>query len=482
MENIELLVKRLCKEKECEWLEFKHNNPEPEMIAKDVCALANGASLCEKDCSYMIWGVDDISHEIAGTTFNPYSYRKGNEEFLNWLQRMLSDNADYKFDSVEIDAKPVVVLTIRKALDKPVMCCKKEYVRVGSSTKELNDVPAVKVQLWEKLRFAKFETLVLKTDLGDNEVIKLLDSQLYFELQNMHIPTSNEGILHYFEEDGLVKIQANGLYSITNLGAILLARHLEDFPSLERKAVRIVRYKGNGKTEILKQFASNKGYSVDFERILDYLQAILPSQEVIGSDGLRNVVSDYPLIALREILANAIIHQDFSIPGCGIAVEVFDNRIEIVNPGIPLIDLERIIDNPPRSRNEMLSSMMRRFKMCEELGTGWDKICDSCEKLFLPAPKIEIVGNSTKVTLFSFRNFKELSSEERLRICYQHTCLQYVKGERMTNQSLRNRLQIEEKNKAIASRLISDALSKKLIKPYDENTAPRYMQYIPHWA
>ena len=167
---------------------------------------------------------------------------------------------------------------------------------------------------------------------------------------------------------------------------------------------------------------------------------------------------------------------------CGIVVEVFDNRIEIVNPGIPLIELERIIDNPPRSRNEMLSSMMRRFKMCEELGTGWDKICDSCEKQFLPAPKIEIVGNSTKVTLFSFRNFKELSSEERLRICYQHTCLQYVKGEKMTNQSLRNRLQIEEKNKAIASRLISDALSKKLIKPYDENTAPRYMQYIPHWA
>jgi len=73
-------------------------------------------------------------------------------------------------------------------------------------------------------------------------------------------------------------------------------------------------------------------------------------------------------------IANSLIHQDLYITGAAPVVEIFDNRIEVTNPGIPLVDVLRIIDNPPKSRNEKLASLMRRLKMCEELGRGWDRM------------------------------------------------------------------------------------------------------------
>ena len=76
----------------------------------------------------------------------------------------------------------------------------------------------------------------------------------------------------------------------------------------------------------------------------------------------------FPIPVIRKAVANALIYQDFYISGAGPLVEMFDNRIEVTNPGIPLVDIKRIVDNPPKSRNEKLASMMRRIKMCEELG------------------------------------------------------------------------------------------------------------------
>lgn len=82
MENLDKLVNELRKlPNELQWVEFKHNNYKPEMIGKDISALANSATLCEKQRAYMIWGVDDTTHEIVGTEFNLQSLKKG---IRNW--------------------------------------------------------------------------------------------------------------------------------------------------------------------------------------------------------------------------------------------------------------------------------------------------------------------------------------------------------------------------------------------------------------
>ena len=231
---------------------------------------------------------------------------------------------------------------------------------------------------------------------------------------------------------------------------------------------------------MLKEDVGNKGYAIGFDGLLKYIEALLPTREVIKG-AVRETISPYPSIALREAIANALIHQDFSITGTGIVIEIFSNRIEITNPGIPLVDIYRIVDNPPKSRNEKLASLMRRLRMCEELGTGWDKIIISCELQQLPTPHIDIYEENTKVTLFAKVDFFDLSPQDKLWACYMHSCIKYIQGEFLTNSSLRIRFGLEEKSSASISRLIKEACENKLIKKLEE-TAPRHTKYIPGWA
>ena len=120
--------------------------------------------------------------------------------------------------------------------------------------------------------------------------------------------------------------------------------------------------------------------------------------------------------------------------------------------------------------------------MCEELGTGWDKIVLSCELLQLPAPKIELYEESTRVTLFSEMPFSSLSAEDKLRACYMHACVLYVQGEQLTNSSLRERFGVPQTSSGSISRLIKEAVNNNLIKPFDPETSNKYKKYVPIWA
>lgn len=482
MENLERLVRELVKlSEETSWLEFKHNNYDPEMIGKDISALANSATLHEKSCAYMIWGVNDKTHEIIGTDHDLQSIKKGNQELENWLRGLLSDNAEFDFKKIEIENKNVGILIIYNAVHVPIKFEGTDYIRIGSYTKKLKDHPTVEAQLWDKIKNIRFEEQWAKSDLELSDALKMLDYGVYFDLTNTIMPSNADAIAHYLLEEKIIVRQDNGLYAITNMGAILFAKKFSEFDKISRKAIRVVQYEGNNRLVMLKENTENKGYAIGFEGLMKYIDALIPTQELIV-EALREKKSAYPMLAIREAVANALIHQDFSIKGTGPVVEIFENRIEITNAGVPLIDVQRIIDNPPKSRNEKLAELMRRLRMCEELGTGWDKIAISCEMLQLPAPKIDLYESNTRVTLFAEVPYTNLSAEERLWACYIHACIKQVQGEQLTNSSLRTRFGLKESASGNVSRLIKDAVDANLIKPLDPETAPRYMKYIPIWA
>ena len=483
MENLDKLVRELTLlPSETEWVEFKHDNYSPDMIGHDISALANGAALHDKDFAYFIWGVNNETHEIVGTTYNLQNLKKGDQELENWLRYLLSDHADFEYGSTVINGKTVGVLKIKAAAKLPVVFQKVEYIRVGSYTKVLRDFPALQARLWSKLQSKTFEELIAKEDLSSDEVLKLLRYEVYFDLLNLPRPVTPENILHYLEEDEIVIRQDNGLYGITNLGAILFAKEIGAFPRVARKALRIVQYAGKSKTERLRENPPEVGgYAVVFEEMIRYIGALTPAREVI-EDGIRKEKTAYPMLAVRELVANALIHQDFSITGTGPTVEIFSNRIEITNPGRPLVSVFRIVDTPPRSRNEKLSALMRRMNICEELGTGWDKVIAACELQQIPAPRMDVYEESTKVTMLSEVQFSDLSIEDRLWGCYLHACIKYLQGDFLTNSSLRNRYGLEDHSSGTVSRIIRDAIKAEYIKPHDENTAPRYMKYVPVWA
>ncbi|MFC7282845.1 ATP-binding protein [Gordonibacter pamelaeae] len=483
MQNIGALIENLRQlSNETEYVEFKKDFAEPEKEAKDICALANAAAFHDASAAYKVWGIEDKTHEVVGTSFNPKACKKGNQELEIWLRQHLSANAHFEFIEHVHQGASVVVLKIWPAYHQPVQYDNVVYIRTGSCTQKLAHGSTRESELWKKIQKEVFEDQLAIEDLSGQEVFELLDINAYFRLSGTTAPESLEAQLHYFLEEGMLERQDNGMLAITNLGAVLFSKSLEAFPTVKRKAVRVMLYSGRGRIDMLKERTFDQGYAVCMEALFDYVMTLVPARETIQG-ALRTTVTAYPAIAVRELVANALIHQDFTVTGAAPLIELFDHRIEFTNPGSPLVEVDRIVNDPPRSRNEKLASLMRRLHMCEEAGSGWDKIISACEHFRMPAPKIEIrEERSMRVSLRQAVPYKNLSPQERLEACYWHACICYAQGDYATNQSLRERFDLKPSNASQISRLIKEAAEGGLIKPVDPNTSPRYMKYEPAWA
>ena len=477
------LLRELCRlPNETEWVEFKHNNADPQMIGEYISALANSAALVRKQSAYLVWGVEDKSHDVVGTTFKPSSARHKQQELESWLLQKTAPKIDFRFyEFVVSDEFPVVILEIQAATHTPVQFDGKEFIRVGSNKKNLNEFKEKERSLWRVFDKTPFEFQAAAENLKVEEVLKLLDYPAYFDLTDQALPEGRDGILSALKAERFITKSNSGFWSISNLGAILFAKKLQDFRHLNRKAVRLILYRGNNRIETIRELEGNKGYALGFEGLIDYIKTLLPSNEEIGK-AFRKEVPMYPELAIRELVANAIIHQDFSLTGTGPMIELFESRMEITNPGLPLVDTDRFVDTPPQSRNEALASFMRRINICEERGTGIDKVVFQTEFYQLPAPVFEVTDKHTRAVLFSYKEFSEMDKEDRVHACYMHCCLKYVNREHMNNTSLRARFNIDAKNSAMMSRIIRDTLKAGLIRPYDSEAGSKAMRYIPSWV
>lgn len=237
----------------------------------------------------------------------------------------------------------------------------------------------------------------------------LLDYPAYFDLLKLPLPVDQPGILARLEDDALLVRNAAGGWDVTNLGAILFAKDLHRFRGLARKAARVVVYEGKGRTGTIREQEGRKGYAAGFQGLIDYLDALLP-------------------------------------------------------------------------RNEVMGSALRRVGICEERGSGIDKVVFQTEVFQLPAPSFETPDGSTRAVLFAHRAFREMDRNDRIRACYLHACLRHVERNPMTNGSLRERFGIEAENSAMVSRIIKETIGAKLIRPYDPDQGKRHAKYVPFWA
>lgn len=482
-EQLNSLLRELCRlTKETEWVEFKRDNDDAPMIGEYISALANSAALLGKQSGYIVWGIADETLEVVGTSFKPSKTKHNQQELESWLLQKTAPKIHFRFYEFEnVAGLPVVILEIQAATHTPVQFDGTEYIRVGSYKKKLRDFAEKERELWRVFDKTPFERQAATENSTSDEVFALLDYPAYFELTKQPLPEGRAGILAALEADQLIRKADNGLWNITNLGAILFAKKLQNFQHLNRKAVRLILYRGNSRVETVRELEGNKGYAVGFERLIDYIKTLLPANEEIGK-AFRKEVPMYPELAIRELVANALIHQDFSITGTGPMIELFDQRMEITNPGIPLVDTQRFLDSPPQSRNESLASFMRRINICEERGTGVDKVVSQTEFYQLPAPIFEVTERHTRAVLFGHKEYARMDKEDRVRACYLHCCLRYVNREHMNNTTLRERFGIEVKNSAMASLVIKDTVKAGLIRPYDPEVGTKAMRYVPHWA
>jgi ATP-dependent DNA helicase RecG len=321
---------------------------------------------------------------------------------------------------------------------------------------------------------------IARAGVSPNGVVEFLDTQSLFELLRLPYPAAREGVLDRLQRERLIVARGQA-FDITNLGAVLFAKRLDDFDHLRRKAPRVVVYDGKTKLRTRREQVGIRGYAVGFQGLVQFIESQTPSNEVI-EQALRREARMYPSIMLREAVANALIHQDFLQAGTSVMFEVFDDRVEVSNPGRPAVKVERFIDEY-RSRNERLADLMRRLGICEEKGSGIDKIVDSAEMYQLPAPEFRVDDLRTTCVLYGHRPFTTMTRDDRIRACYQHSCLRYVMRESTSNQSLRKRFGLADDKAETVSRILRDTVDAGLVKLEETGSdSKRFARYIPFWA
>ena len=470
----------LVKNKETEWIEFKENFHSKEEIGERISALSNSAFLCNMPYGYIVFGVNNETLKVVGTNLHATRKKVGNEELESWLSTRLNPRIDFEIiDDFDYEDKGhVCVFKIPATASQPVSFLHEEYVRVGSTTRKLKDFPQKEAKIWKGGQKA-LEKIIVKEKLTATQVLSLLSFETYFDMMKLPMPSDTLGIMDRLLAEKIVVTDEVG-YSITQLGAMLFAKRLSDFDELRRKLVRVVVYKGRSKVETIREQQFDMGYAIGFENIVTWINSQLPSNEEIGQS-LRSTVTMYPPIAIRELVANMLVHQDFGEKGFPL-VEIYSDRVDISNPGQPIISVERFIDEY-NSRNSSLADLMRRLGICEELGSGLDKAVAAIEMFQLPPMRFQVQETRTTVTLFAFRKYAELDKQERIYACYQHACLMYVTNRKMTNQTLRGRLGIERQNYPMASRIIKDTINAGKVKEEKtENQSKNNKGYIPFWA
>ena len=482
-DNLKELLLWLIKYDENEFIEYKVDDEEPNDIGQYISALSNSAAILNENYGYLVFGVKDKTREIVGTTVSLKNKKKGNEEFENWLTRGLTPNINFEILEFQFEGKQIVIVRIQSAYNEPIKFKHEAYVRIGSLKKKLSYYPEKERLIWGKSNQYGYEEKMALANQTDRDVIKKLDFGKYYDLIDKEMPETHKAKIADFITEGFVK-KSEFRYDITIMGAILFAKDLNEFSTLKRKASRIVIYDGNNKMLTKKEYLINKGYAISFEEIVNSINDTLPTNEEIGKV-FREQTKMYPEIAVRELVANHLIHQDLSIKGTGPMVEIYENRIEIINPGAPLVDVLRLIDTPPKSRNEKIASFMRRINLCEERGSGIDKTILAIEYYQLPAPefKVDESNDNTIAILYSQKDFKDMDRAERVRACYQHCALRYASRDYMTNPTLRERFDLGKNQSKTATRIITDTIEAGLVKSYESETNSRkFAKYLPFWG
>lgn len=462
---------------EIDWKETL--SPNNDKLCRHISAFSNLPG-----GGFLVFGIDDKTAKITGIT------KEGSSSIIERLSSLCRDGVD---PLVSIDhsienfrGELLLFVYIKESAIKPVHIrgknIEESFIRSGGTTRKASRQEVGSLMLnsktpsWEELHASKL--------LNEIEVITLLEYDKILELLKKPVPSDIKEIMKWLEDEKMIEgVDGKGYY-ITNFGAVAAAKDLNKFDGLSRKAVRLIKYEGKNKAAGSKEYPGSKGYAIGFEGLIQYVKGLLPGSEVI-KHALREETSVYPEIALRELIANILIHQDFSIRGTGPMIEIFEDRIEFTNPGklLPSKRIDRLIRTTPESRNEILAAAFRRYNICEERGSGFEKAVIAIELYGLPPLKFEETENSFKVTMYSPKKFADMTNEERIEACYQHSIIEYYGNGGFNNASLRKRLGMHDKQAAQISKLIKDAIDIGKIKAKDpESESKKFSLYVPYWA
>ncbi len=392
--ELHALMDRLRTEpRETEWLEFKTNRYEPQLLGEYLSALANSACLLGKPRGYLVFGIEDETHDVAGTTFDPAAEKgKGNQPLPLWLSLGLQPNVGFEIHSFDYQGKRMVLFEIHPAFDRPVKFYGTAYIRDGSSKTELARYPEKERQIWQR-RLDWSAQICERAQISDLEPAAIAKARREFKakIPPDNLPAATLEVDGWDDVTFLNKAKLTTQGAVTHTALLLLGRD-ETTTLLAPAVARISWILKNDCNEEQDYEHFGPPFLLNVDKVLTRIRNLtvreLPSGTLFPVE-----MAQYDPWVIREALHNCIAHQDYSLRG----------RINVVESPAGLIlsnvggflpgSVETVIrqDAPLEIyRNPFLAEAMVNLNMIDTQGGGIKRMFQSQRRRFFPLPDYDL--------------------------------------------------------------------------------------------
>lgn len=355
-------------------------------LGREICAFANTAG------GRLFIGIDD-NNKVISCKFN------------NKIKSQIQDIANncnpriaVSVESIQYKDKEIVVVMVPESSDKPVQCSEGFFLREGANSKKMT---RDEIFYWaQKTRKIRYETRLRE----DFKYPEDFDKELFVEILKRMNVTAGEEYEDLLNNMGLGENEET--FTINNAGILFFAKKRDLY--VRQAYVTCVLYKGLDKVKIIDRKDFRTGLVLDYENAFKFLQQHLRLEYVIEGGGPRKEIPEIPYEALKEALLNAAIHRDYFEIGARIMVEIFDDRVEISNPGELLFEKEKF-GKKSVARNPIIFDIFNRLGLVEKVGSGIKRIISAVKKRDL---KVEFDIDSFFTIIFQRPNIDKLEKKE----------------------------------------------------------------------
>lgn len=385
----------LINSEECEWIEFKENWFDKYELGCYISALSNSATENGEDYAYFIWGIQDQTHEIIGTTFD-YNKNVNNEPLKHYLARLLSPSIAFTFETFSLDGKKIVCLTIPAAKRIMTEFDKNRYIRIGSSKELLRKYPEREIDLAVTLKNGYPTIINTPSRIQD---LDFSDLKAYYLAKGAYVHPDS------FEENLGLFVPNTKKYNIL---AYILSNNNDI-------SCRVSVFSGKKKSD--SQYSLNdfgrKCIFLTIDQILNFLESFnITKLDEKNRIVERKEISLFNSSCLREAILNAFMHNDWVDLNAPM-ISVFTDRIEILSYGsLPNKQTKSgFFAGKSKPRCLELAEIFVKLKISERAGRGVPKIVDT-----YGMDVIEIAEDYIKVTIpYAFeRTFGNSESEQKV--------------------------------------------------------------------
>ena len=398
------MLEKLLKFEEGKTLEFKENATSLDPIIRTVIAFANTAG------GILIIGVKNKTKEIVGIN----NVLDNEERITNKIYDSIEPAIFPDITITSWRKKELIIIQVPHSIGPFFLKSKKmfqsTYIRLGSTNRiaDKNTIDEL-LRLKENKTYDELPSIYSK--LSDLDSDSLNDFFLRINKKN----TKDKCLsLKLFQKKDSKIVPSNG-------GLLLFCKNREKlFPN---SIIRCARFLGTEKVEIIDQY----DFDMDLTKVIDEILKFIKRNTYLRSEIKeiqRKDIREYPIVVLREAITNAILHSDYTVRGSNIQIAIFDNRIEITNPGaLPYgLTLTDALNGMSLLRNRVIGKIFKKLKIIEQWGSGFGRIFNHCAKLGYKKPKIEELGHFFQITIYNEKSTIKILTFKKswMKIVFEH--------------------------------------------------------------